>query len=56
LICLSCVCCGLLGGYAEISEDPEFAAAWTIVLIVLGGLVFLIPAAATAVYYFAKRR
>jgi tetratricopeptide (TPR) repeat protein len=56
LICLSCVCCGLVGGWAEISEDPEFAAAWTIVLIVLGGLAFLIPAVATAVYYFAKRR
>ena len=56
LICLSCVCCGLIGGYAEISEDPQFAAAWTIVLIVLGGLAFLIPAVVTAVYYFVKRR
>jgi tetratricopeptide (TPR) repeat protein len=56
LVCLSCVCCGLIGGWAEISEDPQLAAAWTIVLIVLGGLAFLIPAVVTAVYYFVKRR
>jgi tetratricopeptide (TPR) repeat protein len=56
LLCLSCVCCGLLGGFAEISEDPELAAIWTIVLVVVGGVIFLIPAVATAVYYFVKRR
>jgi tetratricopeptide (TPR) repeat protein len=56
LVCLSCVCCGLVGGWAEISEDPELAAAWTIVLVFVGGLVFLIPAVATAIYYFVKRR
>jgi len=56
VVCLSCVCCGLIGRWAEISEDPQFAAAWTIVLIVLGGLAFLVPAVATAIYYFVKRR
>lgn len=56
VVCLSCVCCGLLGGWAGISEDPEGAAIWTIVLIVAGGVLFLIPAVATAIYYFVKRR
>jgi tetratricopeptide (TPR) repeat protein len=56
LVCLSCVCCGLLGGYAEISEDPELAAIWTVVLVVAGGLIFVAPAAATAIYYFTKRK
>lgn len=56
LLCLSCVCCGLLGGYSEISTNPEFAAVWTIILIVLGGLALLVPAVTTAVYYFAKRK
>jgi tetratricopeptide (TPR) repeat protein len=56
LICLSCICCGLLGGWAEISEDPQLAATWTIILVAVGGLIFLAPAVATAVYYFVKRK
>ena len=56
LVCLSCVCCGLLGGLGEISDDPEFAAAWMIFLIVAGGLIFVAPALATAIYYFVKRK
>jgi tetratricopeptide (TPR) repeat protein len=56
LACLTCVCCGLLGGWAEASEDPDLAAVWTIVLVVAGGLIFIAPAVATAIYYFVKRK
>ncbi len=56
VVCLSCICCGLLGGWGAMAEDPDAAAIWTIVLIVAGGVVFLIPAVATAIYYFVKRR
>lgn len=56
LICLSCICCGLLGGWAELSEDPQLATTWTIVLVAAGGLVFLVPAIATAIYYSVKRK
>ncbi len=56
LVCLSCICCGLIGGGAEISEDPQFAAVWTVIFVAVGGLIFLAPAVATAIYYFVKRK
>ena len=59
LVCLSCICCGLLGGWSELASEAgntQFAIVWTVVAIVLGGLAFLVPAAVTAVYYFAKKR
>jgi hypothetical protein len=56
LVGLTCVCCGLLGGLGEISEDPEIAAIYMIVFIVVGGLIFIIPAVAAAIYYFTKRK
>jgi tetratricopeptide (TPR) repeat protein len=56
VICLLCVCCGLFGGLSEISSDPELAAVWTVVLILVGGLIMVAPWAATAIYYFVKRK
>jgi len=59
LVCLSCICCGLLGGYETMageSGNAGLAAAVTVAAIVLGGLAFLTPAVAAAIYYFAKRR
>jgi tetratricopeptide (TPR) repeat protein len=58
VVCLSCICCGLLGGWAELTGegDTGAAAAWTLVLVVAGGLVFLVPAVGTAIYYFVKRK
>ena len=57
VVCLSCICCGLLGGgWGPMAGDAEAAAIWTVVLIVAGGVLFLIPAVATAIYYFVKRR
>jgi tetratricopeptide (TPR) repeat protein len=56
VICLLCVCCGLFGGLSEISSDPELAAVWTVVLILVGGLIMVAPWVATAIYYFVKRK
>jgi hypothetical protein len=56
VLCLLCVCCGLLGGFMEISNDPDFAAVWTVVLVVAGGLILIAPWAVTAIYYFVKRK
>ena len=56
VVCLSCICLGLWGGLGPWAEEPGFPAAVTVVLIVLGGAVFLVPAVAAAIYYFAKRR
>lgn len=59
MVCLSCICCGLVGGWSQLqSQAPDVgsAAAWTIIAVVVGGLIFLVPAAITAVYYFTKRK
>ena len=59
LVCLSCICCGLIGGWSQLqNQAPDIgsAAAWTIISVVIGGLIFLVPAVITAVYYFTKRK
>ncbi|NIT35064.1 MAG: hypothetical protein GTN49_00960 [candidate division Zixibacteria bacterium] len=56
VVCLSCICLGLWGGLRPWAEEPGFPSAATVILIVLGGVIFLAPAVATAIYYFAKRR
>jgi len=56
VLCLVCVCCGLLSGVSEASQDPEFAAVWTVVLILVGGLILIAPWAVTAIYYIVKRK
>lgn len=58
VICMSCICCGLLGGWASVSGegDTSYAAAWTLILVLAGGLAFLAPAVATAIYYFVKKK
>ncbi len=55
---LSCVCCGLGGAALEMQGDgdTQFALWWTIILVALGGLAFVVAAVVTAVYYFGKKR
>jgi len=55
---LLCACCGVVGGWAEMSGegDAELATWWTVVWVALGGLALIIPAVAAAVYYFVKKK
>lgn len=59
VVCLSCICCGLVGGFSELADeagDPGLAAAVTIIAIIGGGIIFLVPAALTLFYYLAKKK
>jgi tetratricopeptide (TPR) repeat protein len=56
VVCLSCICLGLWGSLGPWAEESGFPAAAMVVLIILGGGIFLAPAVATAIYYFVKRR